>query len=131
MDALACEWFGDLHRRRLLDLLLTWRWKMTPQKSSPGRALELARLVDHRLRLAGIGRKAGTTLRRWSRQPVLAPLQDNLCRVADLADEAMYRRATQPHIDTLELEELARQLTYSELRTLTQSAAESPKRHAV
>lgn len=120
-----------LNRRRLQDQLLTWRWKMTPRKTPQRRALELARLVDHRLRLAGLGRQGGTTLRRWSRQPVLAPVQSNLCRVADLADEAMYRDVARSHIDTHELEELARQITYTELRTLTGSASQSPTGHAI
>ncbi|MCH2211046.1 MAG: transglutaminase-like domain-containing protein [Fuerstiella sp.] len=123
---------GLFNRHRIQDRLLTWRWQTASRKQPRRRALELAQLVDHRLRLVGMTRKAGTTLRRWSGQPVLAPVRQNLTRLVDLADEAKYRRSTRYSIDTKELEDLARQLSYTELRKiLNRSAANSDKSHAV
>ena len=120
------------NRRRIQDRLLTWRWQSALRKAPDRRALELAQLVDHRLRLVGMTRKTGTTLRRWSCQPVLAPVRQNLTRVVDLADEAKYRRTIRHSIDTKELEDLATQLSYSELRKLlNSSAATSDKSSAV
>lgn len=111
------------NRRRLQDLLLTVRWRLTLRKSPAHRAIGLARLIDHRLRLAGIRRTRGTTLRRWARQPVLSPVSEELARVADLADTVMYQTRRTGKIDTSELDLLARQLSYSELCKLRSRAA--------
>lgn len=120
-----------VNRRQFQDWLLTLRWQLSLRKSPHRRALELAQLVDHRLRLAGMTRQAGTTLRRWSRQPVLAPVQKDLTRVADLADEAMYRSEIQHTTDVKELDALARQLSYTELRRLQLSLSNSSRNHTV
>ncbi|MCR9197341.1 MAG: transglutaminase-like domain-containing protein [Planctomycetaceae bacterium] len=119
-----------LNRRRLQNMLLTLRWRLTLRKSPSTLAIGLARLVDHRLRLAGIRRSGGTTLRRWARQPVLAPVREELARVADLADEVMYQTQRTGQVDTSELDLLARQLSYSELCKLRSRAAANESTHA-
>ena len=103
-------------------MLLTLRWRMLSRAAVRSRAIQLATLIDHRLRLAGLGRKTGTTLRRWSRESVLQPVNKHLTRVAEIADRAAYSGEYDCLFDTEELERLARSLTYRQLKRLVKES---------
>ena len=113
---------GFVKRKSLQEMLLTLRWKMLSRAAVRSRAIQLATLIDHRLRLAGLGRKTGTTLRRWSRESVLQPVNKHLTRVAEIADRAAYSGEYDCSFDTEELERLARSLTYRQLKRLVKES---------
>lgn len=110
-------------RRSLQNALLTLRWRLTARRSLQRKAVHLAVLIDHRLRLTGLERRAGTTLSRWARQQVLEPVRRQLVRVAEIADQAVFRGDVLGHVDVAELNELALTLSYRRLRGLS---SESP-----
>ncbi len=112
-------------RRFLEDRLRTLRWRFIARGDSRNRAAELAELVDHRLRLAGLPRRAGTTLRRWANQPELNPVRGELKRLAHLADQAAFSRDRDlPPVEPGELNRLVSKLSFQELRRLNQKAAD-------
>jgi len=114
-----------LQRRALESALRTLEWQLARTHNHRARAARLARLIDHRLRLAGLPRQNGTTLRRWAVQPELTSVRDNLSRIADLADQATFDPGSeQLSIEPGELNRLASQVSYQELRRLKQSSAE-------
>ena len=105
-------------RRRIQDALLTLKWRLTSKNSPRQRAVRLASLVDHRLRLAGVERKPGVTLKRWSHQTELEPVRDKLLRIADIADHAMFGIASSIAVSDDELRQLEQRLRYHELKQL-------------
>lgn len=107
-----------INRRHLQDLLLTMRWKWTSRSTARLRAVQLAMLIDNRLRLAGLSRRNETTLRRWAQQPVLEPIREELVLVSELADRGMYSEGDHIGIDVAELDRLAKQLNYRRLLQL-------------
>ena len=107
-------------RRFVQDTLLTLRWRVFSAKSDR-KAVQLASLIDQRLRLVGIERKPGTTLKRWSRKEELQPVQDSLHRIADIADRVMFDQHAEEHFDDAELQRLERRLSYRQLKELTRS----------
>lgn len=111
-----------IQRRTLQELLLTLRWKLLSGRPSKNRALLLASLIDHRLRLAGLGRQAGTTLRRWSGRSEFEPVAEPLTRVAEIADRAAFSTQNPPDINAEELEQLARRLSFRTLKQLRKDA---------
>ena len=114
-----------VQRRALESALRTLGWQLTKSHNHRARAARLARLIDHRLRLAGLPRQTGTTLRRWAVQPELTSVRDNLSRIADLADQAIFDPGgEQLSIEPGELNRLASQVSYQELRRLKQSSTE-------
>lgn len=113
--------FCFLWRRSIQDRLLTLRWRMAFRRKANRRAVHLAVLVEHRLRLAGLEKEAGTTLRRWSSKAVFGPVRDRLKRVAEIADQAMYQ-SDDVSVDDRELNELAQALSYRQLKRLPSSA---------
>lgn len=115
-----------VQRFTIQELLLTLRWKLSAGASSKNRALQLATLVDHRMRLAGLGRKAGTTLRRWSGKTEFESVAEPLNRVADMADLAAFSPVSQHNIDSAELDQLAKRLNFRTLKQLGK-AARQPK----
>lgn len=99
-------------RRFLIDAVLTLHYKIARHRSVRHQALHAARLIDHRLRLANMARRPGTTLRRWASQETLQPLQADLSRVAELADAAAYSMDSAfPNTDSNEFRELTSRLT--------------------
>ena len=116
------------NRKTLQSLLLTLRWKLSSRSSPQRRAIKLAVLVQHRLRLAGIRRQSGTTLRRWARLEPLESVRDELTRVAEIADQAFYDPSLQQApVDSHELDQLESRLTFREFRTLRQQADNRPR----
>lgn len=109
-------------RFTIQELLLTLRWKLYSGAPSKNRALQLATLVDHRMRLAGLGRKAGTTLRRWSVRDEFQTVAEPLNRVADIADLAAFCPINQPDIDSAELDQLAKRLNFRTFKQLGKDA---------
>ena len=107
-----------VYRRFVQEFLLTLRWKMLSKVTVRRRAIRLAILIDHRLRLAGLGRKTGTTLRRWSLQSPLLPVHEELARLAEIADRAVYANDESSTFDMTELDQLARRLSFRELTRL-------------
>ena len=107
-----------IYRRSLQECLLTLRWRMLSKVAVQSRTVRLANLIDHRLRLAGLGRKTGTTLRRWSQQAELRPVRKELSRLAEIADRAVYADDENSAFDTAELDRLARRLNFRELTRL-------------
>lgn len=105
-------------RRTLQELLLTLRWKLFSGRSSRDRALQLVTLIDHRLRLAGLGRSAGTTLRRWCGREEFRPVAKSMNRVAEIADLAAFSPTSQSDIDAEELDLLAKELSFRQFRQL-------------
>jgi hypothetical protein len=106
-------------RHSLQDALLTLRWKLTRGDSPRQKAVSLAILIDHRLRLSGMERGSGTTLNRWARQQILAPVRSQLTRVAAMADQAVFGHAdVVAQLNTAELDLLAAHLSYQRLRSL-------------
>ena len=106
-------------RHPLQDALLTLRWKLTRRKSPRQKAVSLAILIDHRLRLSGMERGSGTTLNRWANQQILAPVRSQLTRVAAMADQAVFGHADAvAQLNTAELDQLAAHLSYQRLRSL-------------
>lgn len=109
-------------RRSLQSLMLTLRWKLTSRELADRRAIRLASLVDHRLRLAGMERSVGTTLKRWATRAELKPVRDDLLRVAEIADRAMYS-GTLNEVEPEELDRLATGLSFRQLQQLRQEAS--------
>ena len=114
---------GFICRRSIQDRLLTIRWWMASRRKTGKRAVHLAVLVEHRLRLAGLEKEAGTTLRRWSSKAVFGPVRDRLQRVAEIADQAMYQSES-VLVDDSELNDLAHALSFRELKRLPSMAGE-------
>lgn len=113
-----------LKRRTLENALRTLEWKLAASESRRARAARLARLIDHRLRLAGLPRQSGTTLKRWAGQPELTPVRDELSRIADLADQATFDSGHEDlSIEPGELNHLAATLSYEQFKRLHQSSA--------
>ena len=110
-----------VNRKAIQDSLLTLRWRFSSRASTQHRAVRLASLIDQRLRLAGIERHRGTTLKRWSRQPELEPIRNDLRRVAEIADQAMFSTNSVATIEERELKALERGLSYRELKRLRRS----------
>lgn len=106
------------YRRSLQEFLLTMRWRMLSEEAVQCRTVRLANLIDQRLRLAGLGRKTGTTLRRWSQQMELRPVHEELSRLAEIADLAVYADDENSAFDAAELDRLARRLSFRELTRL-------------
>lgn len=114
-----------IKRRYLENALRTLEWHLAGSRDQRSRATQLARLIDHRLRLAGLPRRSGTTLKRWARQPPLTPVRDDLSRIADLADQAAFDPGdSNIAVEPGELKRLASQLSFRELRRLNQAASE-------
>lgn len=114
-----------LKRRFLENAFRTLEWHLAATRGRRTRATLLARLIDHRLRLAGLPRRSGTTLKRWASQPPLSPVRDSLCRIADLADQAAYDTGdSEIAVEPGELNRLASQLSLQELRRLKQSTTQ-------
>lgn len=112
-------------RRALESALRTLEWQVAATHNHRARAARLARLIDHRLRLAGLPRQNGTTLKRWAVQPELTSVRDNLSRIADLADQATFDPGgEQLSIEPGELNRLASQVSYQKLRRLKRSSAD-------
>lgn len=57
-----------LNRHRLTDLAYTLRWHFFPERNARGRVLQTMRLLELRLRLAGLARPSGTTFTSWLRK---------------------------------------------------------------
>jgi len=55
-------------RRLLVDQWNSVVWRIAPSKTPRGRVLQTVRLLDHRLRLAGLPRPSAMTLTKWLRQ---------------------------------------------------------------
>lgn len=102
---LACVW---QQRRRLLNGLLTLLWYVFPGRGVRDRVLRAARLVDWRLRLAGLARPAHLSPLRWMGQlsEISVPAAE---RLLQLSEAAMYG----------DLSEMCGALTERELRVLT------------
>lgn len=114
-----------LQRRFLEDAVRTVRWRFIPGSDPRTRAAGLAELIDHRLRLAGLQRRTGTTLSRWANQPRLVPIRGELKRIANLADQAAFSSDDDRlPVEPGELNQLASQLSFQELRRLNQKAAD-------
>lgn len=114
-----------LKRRRLEDAVRTLKWHLALKRDDRTRARRLAHLIDQRLRLAGLPRRSGTTLRRWAKQPHLTPVRARLNRIADLADQATFDvEDHQISIEPGELNRLASQLSLRELKRLNQTPAD-------
>ena len=116
---------GLARRRSIREFLLTLRWRLSGDGLPRRRALRLAVLVDQRMRLAGFHRSSGVTLRRWVRgRQSLAPLCDDLLRLAEIADEAAFGpKQGILGIHPQELDRLATKLSYQQLRRLHKRAA--------
>ena len=110
-------------RRFIQDGLLTLRWKLLVLKSTGREAVWLGALVERRLKLAGLDRTSGTTLRRWAQRSVFSPVRQELTRVADLADSVLF--GNEKAIDRQELKHLASVLTYRRLNRLCESKSKS------
>ncbi len=76
-----------LFRGELSIRLRTLSWQWFPESSQRGRILQTARLLDHRLRIAGIPRPQHMTLSRWLAQfPELqSPLRHQFLHLAERA----------------------------------------------
>ena len=108
-------------RNTLQDALLTLRWRFAGWWAPDRRAVLLAILIEYRLRLSGLERRRGTTLKRWAHSLPLKPLQSELTRVAEIADEAAFGQAKNSSpVDAAELERLASELSFRRLRSLRQ-----------
>ena len=106
-------------RHSLQNALLTLRWKLARRKSPRQKAVSLAILIDHRLRLSGMARGSGTTLNRWARQQILEPVRSQLTRVAAMADQAAFGHPdVVTQLNTTELDQLAVHLSFQRLRSL-------------
>ena len=116
---LTCVFFS---RRTIQNALLTLRWRLTESATPERKAISLAVLIDHRLRLTGLERNAGTTLKRWARQEELQPVRNQLSRVAEMADQAAFGRPAPDQFCSGELDELASHLSYRRLRTIKQES---------
>jgi len=77
-------------RRFIIERCWTAYWRWLSPSSTKSQTLELAALVDYRLQLAGMPRRSGTTLQRWSREDALDSVRPTLQRVAALVDAARY-----------------------------------------
>lgn len=109
-----------VNRRFVVDGVLTVRWRMAGSHAPDKRALQLATLIERRLKLARLSRDSGTTLKRWTRRKKFLPVRRELARVADIADHAMFGDGTLNLSDHKELDCLAAFLSYRRLRTLHQ-----------
>jgi len=109
-------------RRTIQNALLTLRWRLTDSTTPERKAISLAVLIDHRLRLTGLERNAGTTLKRWARQEELKPVRNELSRVAEMADQAAFGCPAPDQFCAGELDELASHLSYRRLRTIKQES---------
>lgn len=115
-----------VNRAILQDVLLTLRWKLNSRASLKRRAIQLAVLVDHRLRLAGLERKSGTTLRRWSGHAALESVRDTIIRVADVADQAAFSPVFDSQFEGEELNVLASGLSLRQLIRLQKKTGQAP-----
>ncbi len=80
-----------IKRRMLADRCNFVMWRFARATTARGRVLQTARLLDHRLRLAGMPRPSGTTLTKWLRlQPELQTMSPVLAEFLSLADRAAY-----------------------------------------
>jgi transglutaminase-like putative cysteine protease len=78
-------------RRYLIDFVDTALWRLAPAKTPRGRILQTVRLMDRRLRYAGVPRPAGVTLGRWLRQqPRVNPDSNVFTQFINLADWAAF-----------------------------------------
>jgi hypothetical protein len=124
----VCCLTAFVRRRFLQDLLFTLHWNLTRSRAlHRERVLQLVRLIDRRLALAGMTRQQSRTLRRWSRYECPDLLQPDLRRVAELADWAAFSdaatKAPRLEFDLDELDELARRLRTRILRQLRPSSS--------
>ena len=116
---------GVLQRRALENALRTVHWHLTARRSHRSRVTRLARLIDHRLRLTGLPRQHGTTLKRWAGQPGLTLVRNELTRIADLADQATFDTSSEElTVESVELNRLASRLSFHELRRLNRASAD-------
>ncbi len=109
-----------VNRSFVVDAVLTLRWKMASALPPDQRALQLATLIENRMKLARLSRDSCTTLKRWTRRKSFSPVRQELARVADIADQAMFGDGTLNLSDHKELDCLATFLSYRRLRTLHQ-----------
>lgn len=79
-----------LYLRRIAERLRTWKWRWRTSVSGNERALELATLIDERLRIAGKMRPAGTTLHRWASTSSMVHVRSELQRLSELADSVRF-----------------------------------------
>jgi len=111
-----------VYQRRITERLRTWYWRLKSSDSKNEGVLELAALIDERLRMAGQKRRNGTTLNRWAQQSSLQHVRPELLRLAALADSARFGPQSSvadeamSEISHVELMTLERQLTVSALR---------------
>lgn len=113
-----------LQRRVLENALRTVHWHLTARHSHRSRVTRLARLIDHRLRLTGLPRQHGTTLKRWADRPRLTPVRNELTRIADLADQATFDTSSEElSVEPGELNRLASRLSFHELRRINRASS--------
>jgi len=80
-----------LKRRFLTDRCNSFVWRLIPSTTARSRVLQTARLLDQRLRLAGLPRPSSTTLTKWLRnQPELQSMSPVLPEFLSLADRAAW-----------------------------------------
>jgi hypothetical protein len=80
-----------VRRRRLLDQWNSFLWRIAPSKMPRARVLQTARLLDHRMRLAGLSRPSAITLTKWLRQhPELHSASQAVREFLSLTDWANY-----------------------------------------
>lgn len=79
------------YRRELIDLICTWIWRLSPAATPRERILQTVRLVDRRLRYAGIPRHKGMTFERWLKsQQTPVSFSPVLSQFADAASWAAF-----------------------------------------
>lgn len=80
-----------VRRRWIVDQTHTLVWRIAPARSVRGRILQTVQLLDHRLRLAGLPRPAGTTFSTWlRRQRASTETSSACCGFLPLAEWAAY-----------------------------------------
>jgi hypothetical protein len=80
-----------VRRHQLMDTVCTWWWRMFPAADHRRRVLQTIRLLDRRLRYAGLPRPRGMTYSRWMRrEPALQRVAPGLSQFADMANWASF-----------------------------------------
>ena len=115
MSVLAIVCLLVWQRAVILDLGYTMRWKLKTGGDLCPQVIELAQLVDRRLRMSGFSRHAGTTMQRWASQPELRDVSDDLKRLGQLADQAAFGHGP-ARCSREELKQLADRCTLTRLR---------------
>ncbi len=109
-------------RPLLADQCNSFWWKIAPSTTARGRILQTARLLDDRLRLAGLPRPSGVTLTKWLRQQSdrrsISSVQREFLSLADMAAYGTenHSNAVSPAVIEECCQRILRDLTLAELQ---------------